>query len=344
MSRPRRLGPGTAVPRATESGGMVIVMADDARSEDVAAVVRAVAARGGDAVVGRGGGRTPVGAAGAGCRLVQRSPRTGRSVVRVGRTSIGPGTVTVIARPWAEGTPEQVLAAARMAQRAGASLLHGGVPAPRTSAHPSRRRGRRGLEILADVGAETGMPVIAEVTAPSDVDLVVRRADMLRIGARNMQDTALLRTVGAAGVPVLLERGPTATIEEWLTAAERIARCGNLGIVLCECGGRTPGGATRGTLDISAVPVVQGLSHLPVVVDPALPGSRRAFVLPLARAVIAVGADGLVVDVRPDPATALRDGPGALLDEDLPLLSDAVTELARLVDRRPGRPRRPVAA
>jgi 3-deoxy-7-phosphoheptulonate synthase len=346
---------------------MVIVMASDARSRDVELVARVVRAAGGRVSVARGTGRTVVGvvgdlppavvedlraargvqdvvAVGPAHPLVSREHEPQRSVVEVGGVPIGPGTMTVIGGPCAVETPEQTLAAARMAQRAGATLLRGGAFKPRSSPYAFQGLGEPALRILADVRQVTGLPVVTEVVGPGDVELVAQYADMLQVGARNMQNFALLQAVGAAGLPVLLKRGLTATIEEWLLAAEYIAESGNLSVVLCERGIRTYETATRNTLDISAVPVVQALSHLPVIVDPSHSGGRRELVLPLARAAVVAGADGLIVDVHPDPANALCDGPQALVEEDLPLLSDAVADLSRYMGRRTNRLRRVAVA
>ena len=225
---------------------------------------------------------------------------------------IGPDTLTVIAGPCAVETPEQTLAAARMARAAGASLLRGGAFKPRSSPYAFQGLGEVGLKILAEVREETGLPIVTEVIDQRDVELVTKYADMLQVGTRNMQNFPLLQAVGAAGKPVMLKRGMSATIEEWLMAAEYIAQRGNLDIVLCERGIRTFENATRNTLDISAVPVAQRLSHLPVIVDPSHSGGRRDLVLPLSRAAIAVGADGIIVDVHPHPEIrALRRPAGA---------------------------------
>ena len=246
---------------------------------------------------------------------------------------IGPDTLTVIAGPCAVETPEQTLAAARMARAAGASLLRGGAFKPRSSPYAFQGLGEAGLKILAEVREETGLPIVTEVIDQRDVDLVAKYADMLQVGTRNMQNFPLLQAVGAAGKPVMLKRGMSATIEEWLMAAEYIAQRGNLDIVLCERGIRTFEKATRNTLDISAVPVAQRLSHLPVIVDPSHSGGRRDLVLPLSRAAIAVGADGIIVDVHPHPETALCDGPQALIESDLRELASVAQHLSPLVGR-----------
>ncbi len=335
---------------------MVIVMAPDATSDDIDAIVELVASSGGEAYVTRGVSRTIIGLVGdverfqglglaakpgvadvlrisAPYKLVSRENHDSRSVVSVRGVPIGGDNVTVIAGPCAVETPEQTLSAARMALAAGASLLRGGAYKPRTSPYAFQGLGEAGLKILAGVREETGMPIVTEVVDVADVELVASYADMLQIGTRNMQNFALLQAVGAAGKPVLLKRGMSATIEEWLMAAEYIAQQGNLDIVLCERGIRTFEKATRNTLDISAVPVAQNLSHLPVIVDPSHSGGKRSLVLPLSRAAVAVGADGVIVDVHPHPETALCDGPQALVEEDLAELRDLAETLAALTGR-----------
>ncbi|WP_237283522.1 3-deoxy-7-phosphoheptulonate synthase [Streptomyces alfalfae] len=337
------------------------MMAPEALQEDVDAVVELVRAAGGDAFVSRGVTRTIVGLVGdvdafaalnlahlrgvldvvrisVPYKLVSREHHVERTVVTVGGVPLGPGTLTVIAGPCAVETPAQTLAAARLAQAAGASLLRGGAFKPRTSPYAYQGLGEAGLRILADVRDETGLPLVTEVIDPDGVRLVAPYADMLQIGTRNMHNFALLQAVGEAGRPVLLKRGFGATIEEWLMAAEYIAQRGNLDIVLCERGIRTFETATRNTLDISAVPVVQRLSHLPVIVDPSHSGGRRDLVLPLTRAALAAGADGVMVDVHPDPATALCDGDQALTRPEAAEVAEAVAGLAPLMGRTPARP------
>lgn len=348
---------------------MVVVMSSDATASDIASVVERVEAAGGEAFVSRGESRTVIGLVGDVTRfhdlnlralhgvidvvrvstpykLVSREHHA-RSIVYVGptRVPIGPGTFTLIAGPCAVESPEQTLTAAQMAAAAGATVLRGGAYKPRTSPYAFQGLGESGLAILADVRAETGLPVVTEVVDPHDVDLVASYADMLQVGTRNAQNFALLAAVGDTGKPVLLKRGMSSTIEEWLLAAEYVAQRGNLGIVLCERGIRTFETATRNTLDISAVPVCQSLSHLPVVVDPSHSGGRRHLVVPLSRAAIAVGTDGLVVDVHPHPDTALVDGAHALADGDLRDLAAAVRQLPPMLGRRPAQPttRRPAA-
>src|SRR5262245_10899440 len=278
---------------------MVVVMAAEADEADVQAVVSLVETAGGEAFVSRGVNRTIVGLVGdvqqfgslnlrgmngvidvvrisVPYKLVSRENHPDRSVVRVGGVPIGPDTMTLIAGPCAVETPEQTLEAAQMAQAAGATLLRGGAFKPRTSPYAFQGLGEKGLRILSEVRTETGMPIVTEVVDARDVDLVSSYADMLQVGTRNMQNFALLQAVGGSGKPVMLKRGFNATIEEWLMAAEYIAQRGNLDIVLCERGIRTFETATRNTLAISAVPVAQRLSHLPVIVAPSHSGGRRA--------------------------------------------------------------------
>ena len=336
---------------------MVVVMSPGAAPEQVDAVVARVEAAGGSAFVSRGVQRTIVGLVGdvvafgglnlrampgvgdvvrvsKPYKLVSRENHPYSSVVEVAGVPIGPDTFTLIAGPCAVETPDQTLAAARMAQAAGATLLRGGAFKPRTSPYAFQGLGEKGLRILADVRDETGLPIVTEVVDAADVALVAEWADMLQVGTRNMQNFALLQAVGSAGKPVMLKRGMTATYEEWLMAAEYVAQRGNLDIVLCERGIRTFETATRNTLDISAVPVVHGLSHLPVIIDPSHSGGKRDLVVPLTRAAIAVGADAVIVDVHPDPTAALCDGPQALYGEDLDALAAACRDLPPAVGRR----------
>ncbi|MFI7447033.1 3-deoxy-7-phosphoheptulonate synthase [Nonomuraea sp. NPDC049714] len=335
---------------------MVIVMGPEATGDDVVSIVGVVRTAGVEAFVSKGVKRTIIGLVGdvtqldpaslrgmPGVRdvmrvstpykLVSRENHPERSTVHVGGVPIGPQTVTLIAGPCAVETPEQTLLAARMAQAAGATLLRGGAYKPRTSPYAFQGLGERGLRILADVREETGLPIVTEVVDANDVELVASYADMLQVGTRNAQNFALLQAVGAAGRPVMLKRGMNATIEEWLMAAEYIAQRGNLDVVLCERGIRTFETATRNTLDVSAVPVAQRLSHLPVIVDPSHSGGRRDLVLPLTRAAIAVGADGVIIDVHPHPEQALCDGPQALVDTDLGELAQVMRDFPAMLGK-----------
>ena len=342
---------------------MVVVMKPDATAADIQAVVDRVEKAGGSAFVSRGVVRTIIGLVGDVERfrelnlrslngvatvrrisdpykLVSRQHHPERSTVYVGarRVPIGPGTFTFMAGPGVVEDERQALEAAQMAKAAGASLLRGGAFKPRTSPYAFQGLGVDGLKILADVRDSLGLPVVSEVVDPADVEVVGEYADMLQVGTRNMDNFALLQSVGQTGKPVLLKRGVQATIEEWLMAAEYIAQRGNLDIVLCEGGIRTFEQATRSTLDISAVPLAQAASHLPVVVDPSHAAGQRDLVVPLSRAAMAAGADGLVVDVHPHPEDALYDGPQALGGRDLRALASAVRQLPPLVGRTPAAP------
>jgi 3-deoxy-7-phosphoheptulonate synthase len=348
---------------------MVVVMKPGATEAHITAVVARVEQAAGEAFVSRGVSRTIVGLVGdvdefrslnlramtgvadvihvsSPFKLVGIDTHVARSTVVVGGPAgvpIGPDTFTLIAGPCAVESAQQTMEAAEMAKAAGATLLRGGAFKPRTSPRSFQGLGEDGLRILAEARAATGLPIVTEVLDAADVPMVASYADMLQIGARNMHNYALLQAAGAAERPVLLKRGIQATIEEWLTAAEYVAQRGNLDIVLCERGIRTFETATRNTLDIAAVPVVQQLSHLPIVVDPSHAGGRRDLVLPLSRAAIGVGADGLLVDVHPDPEEALVDGPQALSGSDLRELASTLRRMPPLVGRKPAEPLVPTA-
>ncbi len=335
-------------------------MSPDATDEQVANVVDKVEAVGGEAFVSKGVVRTIIGLVGDidsfhhlnlrtlpgvadvhrisdPYKLVSRQHHADRSTVWVGQPGhqvpIGPDTFTLLAGPCAVETHEQTIESARMAASAGATILRGGAFKPRTSPYAFQGLGLRGLEILVDARTATGLPIVTEVVDARDVAVVAEHADMLQVGTRNMANFGLLQAVGESGKPVLLKRGMTATVEEWLMAAEYIAQRGNLDVVLCERGIRTFEPTTRNTLDISAVPIVQSSSHLPVIVDPSHAAGRKDLVVPLSKAAIAVGADGVIVDVHPDPETALCDGPQALQGSSLRELATAVRRLPPAVGR-----------
>jgi 3-deoxy-7-phosphoheptulonate synthase len=335
---------------------MVVVMAPEATQADVDTIVDLVRTAGGEAFVSRGVSRTIIGLVGdidqfgalnlrsrggvgdvvrisVPYKLVSREHHPSRSVITVGGVAIGPETVTVIAGPCTVETPEQTLTSALMAKAAGASMLRGGAFKPRTSPYAFQGLGEAGLRILAEVRAETGLPVVTEVIDPASVDLVCSYADMLQVGTRSMQNFTLLQAVGSAGKPVLLKRGMNATIEEWLMAAEYIAQRGNLDIVLCERGIRTFETYTRNTLDLNAVAVAKTLSHLPVIVDPSHAAGVRDKVVPLARAAIAVGADGLLVEVHYDPERAICEGQQSLFPEQFAALAGQLRQIAGAVGR-----------
>jgi 3-deoxy-7-phosphoheptulonate synthase len=242
-------------------------------------------------------------------RLVSRELAADPTLIEVGGRSIGDSHFGFIAGPCSVETREQTLETARVVAAAGGTMLRGGAFKPRTSPYTFQGLGRRGLEILAEAREETGLPIVTELMDPRDVDAVVDFADVIQIGARNMQNFMLLSEVGRVNLPVLLKRSPSAEISELLMAAEYVVREGNDRVMLCERGIKTFEQATRYTLDVAAVPVLKQETHLPIVVDPSHPAGRRDLVLPLARAAVAAGADGIIVEVHPDPEHALSDGP-----------------------------------
>jgi len=266
-------------------------------------------------------------------KLVARELHQAPTSVRVGNATIGRESFALIAGPCAVETPRQALAAAEAAKAAGATILRGGAYKPRTSPYSFQGLGKPGLEILADCREATGLPVMTEVIEARDVEHVAAVADALQIGTRNSQNYALLSEVGRSGKPVLLKRGFSSTIEEWLMSAEYIAREGNANIILCERGIRTFEPMTRNTLDLAGMIVAQNESHLPVVVDPSHAAGRRDLVEPLARAALAAGADGVMIDVHDNPSEALCDGPQALLPDDLARLGAELAKLAQDLGR-----------
>jgi 3-deoxy-7-phosphoheptulonate synthase len=236
-----------------------------------------------------------------------------RTVVRIGeRASIGGEAITVIAGPCSVENRAMLLETALVVRDAGATILRGGAFKPRSSPYSFQGLGREALRLLVEVRAATGMPVVTEVLDTRDVDLVAEHADMMQVGARNMQNFALLAELGRVQRPVLLKRGMSATITELLMAAEYIMAHGNSAVVLCERGIRTFERATRNTLDVSAIPVLKRETHLPVIVDPSHAGGDASLVAPLAFAGVAAGADGLIIEVHPDPESALSDGDQSL--------------------------------
>jgi 3-deoxy-7-phosphoheptulonate synthase len=252
----------------------------------------------------------------------------------VGDVLIGGDEIVVIAGPCSVESEEQLLATARAAKAAGASILRGGAFKPRTSPYEFRGLGERGLQILATARDETGMPIITEVLTPSDLDLVARYTDILQIGARNCQNFLLLEEVGKSGVPVMLKRGMSVQIEEWLMAAEYIMAQGNPNVILCERGIRTFETITRNTFDLAAVPVVKRLSHLPVFADPSHGTGKWYLVPPMAMAAVAAGADGLMIEVHPNPDHARSDGAQSLTFDNFSRMMPQLNAIAAAVGRR----------
>lgn len=266
-------------------------------------------------------------------KLASREFKQERSRVEVGDVVFGGEHVPVIAGPCAVESEEQMLESARAVKAGGAHILRGGAYKPRTSPYAFQGLAEKGLEILAAAGKEVGMPVVTEVINPRDVEKVAEHADMLQIGARNMQNFTLLREVGMSHRPVLLKRGLSATISEWLQAADYVISGGNRNVVLCERGIRTFETETRNTFDLSAVAAVHELSHLPIVADPAHGTGKWRYVTPMARAAVAAGADGVLVEVHPNPEQALSDGPQSLRPDVFTQMVAEIRQVAKAVGR-----------
>lgn len=268
-------------------------------------------------------------------KLARRDARASRTVVRLANgATFGGEIVAICAGPCSVESREQMEATAKSVAAQGANVLRGGAFKPRTSPYSFQGLGGEGLKLLREAADRYGMAVVTEVLDPRDVDLVSQFADMLQIGARNMQNFSLLREAGESGKPVLLKRGLSATIEEWLMAAEYLLVAGNSDVVLCERGIRSFDNATRNLLDIAAVPLLHSLTHLPVIVDPSHGTGVAKLVGPMALAGVAAGADGLLVEVHPDPSTAASDGPQSLTFEQFEALMAQVDVVARALGRR----------
>jgi len=332
-------------------GSLIIVMRADATREDIDRVLARLVEVDAEAHVSEGSTQTVIGIVGDRTRVqqlpweafpgvdravpvlkpfkfVSRDFQPDDSVVNVGSAKIGGGHFAPIAGPCAVETRDQLFASAAAVKSAGATILRGDAFKPRSSPYAFQGLGEAGLILLAEAREEFGLPFVVEVLDPRDVDLVSSYADLIRVGTRNMANFSLLSELGKQQKPVMLKRGFTATIEEWLNAAEYIYKEGNHGVVLCERGIRTFETATRNTLDISAVPIVKGLSHLPIIIDPSHSGGHRELVAPLTRVAVAAGADGFMIDVHPAPETALVDGPQAILPGEFSELMNEVRALA----------------
>ena len=317
---------------------MVIIMNVDATAENIKEVIAVIEGAGLQAKVMEGSQQKIVGVIGDKTRLasvpidalegVEKSVEISKSyklasrefhpansVIDVAGVKIGDGTPVVMAGPCAVESKEQLFEAAEIVKKAGAQFLRGGAYKPRTSPYAFQGLEVEGLKYLAEARERTGLRVVTEVTTVEAIERVTEYADMLQIGARNMQNFGLLKEVGKCGKPVLLKRGLAATIDEWLNAAEYIMNAGNPNVVLCERGIRTYETYTRNTLDLSAVAAVKHLSHLPIIVDPSHGTGKWRMVKPMAFAAIAAGADGLMMEVHPNPAKALSDGPQSLTPE-----------------------------
>jgi len=314
---------------------MIVNMSEGATEEQLTHIIDRIREAGYQPHVTRGTERTIVAAVGSGRRheiealqvapgvdnvvaiaqpfkLVSRQVKPHRSIVRVGEVAIGGDTVVVIAGPCSVESREQLISTAHAVKKAGASLLRGGAYKPRTSPYDFQGLGEEALKILREASEETGLPVVTEVMGTEDVELICEYADMLQVGARNMQNFNLLRKLATVRKPVLLKRGPSATVKEWLLAAEYLLAGGNPDVVLCERGIKTFETETRNTMDLAAVALARDLSHLPVIADPSHGTGKQSLIAAMSRAAVAVGADGLIIEVHPCPERALSDGPQSL--------------------------------
>ena len=269
-------------------------------------------------------------------KLASREFKEEDTVIKVGNTVIGGSKLNIMAGPCAVEDKEQYIETALKVKEAGADILRGGSFKPRTSPYSFQGLGEPGLKIMAEAREKTGLPIVTEILDPKDIDAVNEYSDILQIGARNMQNFNLLKDVGRLQKPILLKRGLSATIEEWLMAAEYIMSEGNYQVILCERGIRTFETATRNTLDLSAVPVIKKLSHLPIVVDPSHATGKRDLVAPLAKGAVAVGADGLMIEVHNNPAKALCDGPQSLVPEQFAELLNELRPIGDLFGKKVG--------
>ncbi len=266
-------------------------------------------------------------------KLVSRDFHPSDTIVDVGGVKVGGNEVQIIAGPCSVESQDQILRTAHAVKEAGATMLRGGAFKPRTSPYEFRGHGEAGLEMLARAREETGLKIVTELLNPTDFDLVSQYTDVLQIGARNMQNFLLLEVAGRSNLPVLLKRGMSAQMEEWLLAAEYVMAQGNENVILCERGIRTYETMTRNTLDLSAVPVVKRLSHLPIVVDPSH-GTGKWYLVPsMMLAGVAAGADGLIVEVHPNPDSALSDGGQSLTFENFAAAIPPVRSVAQAVGR-----------
>ena len=341
---------------------MLIVMRHGATAEEIQGVVGAIEEMGYQARPMPGKQRTAVGLVGNDGKVdasrleglpgvleiihvtqpykqVSREWKSENTVVHLaGGVAIGGDDVVVMAGPCSVESEAQILASARAVRESGAVVLRGGAFKPRTSPYSFQGLGKQGLELLAKAREETGLAIVTEVMDSEDVDLVARYADLLQVGARNMQNYALFKRVGRTGKPVLLKRGIAATITELLLAAEYILAEGNPHVILCERGVRSFDQATRFLFDLTAIPLVHKLSHLPIVADPSHGTGLRDKVTPMARAAVAAGADGLLIEVHPDPAHALSDGAQSLAPGQFAELMKQARAIAEVIGRRVAEP------
>ncbi len=335
---------------------MIIVMKPKASEEAIKNIIQIIEVNGLQSHLSRGDEVTIIGVVGDKTKLVNQSlelePEVDKivavtesyklankkfhpqsSTILVDNVSIGPDTFTIMAGPCAIESEEQLVSTAKAIKASGATMLRGGAYKPRTSPYAFQGLEEEGLKYMQIAKQETGLRTICEVTSLPALETAVKYVDMLQIGARNMQNFSLLKEVGRSKLPVLLKRGLAATIDEWLNAAEYIISEGNPNVVLCERGIRTFETATRNTLDISAVPVIHSKSHLPILVDPSHATGVRNYVEPLSKCAVAAGADGLMIEVHPNPPCALSDGPQSLTFEQFDTLCEDICPYVQLAKR-----------
>jgi len=335
---------------------MIIVVKPDATAEQIDHIIKKIKDLGLQAHVSKGTERTVIGAIGDEAilqsvpleaipgvekvlpilkpfKLASREFRKEQTVIRVGSEQIGGARIAVMAGPCAVENKTLLVEIAKEVKNAGANFIRGGAFKPRTSPYAFQGLEEEGLRYLADARERTGLPVVTEVMDPRDIEMIVRYADVLQIGARNMQNFRLLKEVGLCKKPVLLKRGISATIKEWLMSAEYIMSGGNHSVILCERGIRTYETATRNTLDLSAVPVLKQMTHLPVIVDPSHAVGKWDLVAPMAKAAVAAGADGLIIEVHSNPEEALCDGEQSLKPKSFKQLMDELRPIAKAVGR-----------
>lgn len=335
---------------------MIIVMKPNAKPESIQKIKAMIEERGLNAHISDGHEVTIIGVVGDKSKLVDQNLEIYEDVdkivsvtesyklankkfhpeptkVKVGNVIIGGDTTVIMSGPCAIESRKQLLDTAHAIKKAGAHILRGGAYKPRTSPYAFQGLEEEGLSYMKEAREETGLPVICEVTSLNAIEAAIKYVDMLQIGARNMQNFYLLKEAGKTGLPVLLKRGLSATIDEWLNAAEYIIAEGNPNVVLCERGIRTFETATRNTLDISAVPVIKSKSHLPIIVDPSHATGVRSYVKSMSMAAIAAGADGLMIETHPDPSIALSDGPQSLSFEQFEDLTSTLKPLINLLGK-----------
>lgn len=269
-------------------------------------------------------------------KLVSKEVRPEKSTIKIGDLTIGDGGLVVMAGPCSVETRDQLMETAEAVAKSGANFLRGGAYKPRTSPYEFQGLAEEGLKLLAEARDKTGLKVVTEILNSDDVELVAKYADILQVGARNMQNFELLKKLGKIGKPVMLKRGLSATIKEFLLSAEYIVSHGNPDVMLCERGIRTFETATRNTLDLAVVPLLNELTHLPVIIDPSHGTGKRSLVPPVARAAVAIGADGIMTEVHPCPEKAWSDGPQSLRFEDFDRMMADIKPYIALRNQKPG--------